>query len=123
MSLPIRDLGDHEILSQYGNRYKPLGGPAFRRRPRWGREQAVSVIIGDVTPKQAATTIGLNHRRGDGVRRTVVGRLEAAGFYVRHAPSPMNPDHALVGRHGDWTEDVSRAFDACFDEPEWEDPT
>jgi hypothetical protein len=123
VQLPVRDLKDDEVLTQYGNRHKPSGGPAFRREPRWDREQALSVIIGDAAPKQAAVAIGLNHRHGDGVRRTVVGKLRAAGFYVRHAPSAINRDHALVGRDGEWTEEVSQAFDECFDKPEWEDPT
>jgi hypothetical protein len=117
----IRDLADSESLSQFGNHFKPEGGPAFRRAPRWGKEQAISVIAGRIGVKRAAVLVRGNVHPGDGVRHTVVGRLRGEGFAVRHTPSPMNPDHVSVSYPGDWTEKVSQAFDDCFEVPKWEE--
>jgi len=53
----------------------------------------------------------------DAVRYTTVGRLRDAGFRVESTPSRMIPNHVSVQYDGDWTDDVAKRFDDCFDQP------
>jgi hypothetical protein len=53
----------------------------------------------------------------DIVRYTTAERLTNAGFRVRSTPSRMIPNHVSVEYDGDWTDDVAKRFDDCFDQP------
>lgn len=121
----MQELGDDELVTQYGNSKYPPGEP-FRRRPR-SQESDISLIAGRKTADEAARLV--NPRRlgagpGEGVRYAQVGRLRReAGLRIERTPAPLNPDHVSATLDGDreWTDEVSARFDACFTEPDWKE--
>lgn len=116
-------INDDQVLSQYGSNKRPVGGPAFRSRPRDGIDRGgISLIRGSVAASDAHGIVGLQApRAGDGVRRTSAGILRVAGFTVEHDPTQANPDHVRVMLpRGEWTDQHAKQFDGCFTEgPEW----
>lgn len=124
MSTPVlvaRELLAEETLSQYGYR---TDVPPFRRTPReWREEPGMSLILGDPSPAAAMSLVRFRKScfPDDGVRRTTVGKLLAAGFVVVHSPNPRNPGHVTVSYPQPWGEDTAEMFDSCFDEPIYAD--
>lgn len=114
---PIK-LDDTLVLTQYGARPPASTGraqPHFRTAPRAG-ERDVSILAGRLTRRQAALAVRQEFLAWrDVVRYTTVGRLSNAGFRVRSTPSRMIPNHISVEYDGDWTDDVAKRFDDCFD--------
>ena len=116
---PAIELHAGMVLTQFGLR-TGRGLASFRMAPR-RHEQDVSLIAGRLTPREAAMAV--RHRQPeyfpgrDIVRYTTVERLIVAGFRVRSTPSPMIPNHVSVEYDGDWTDDVAKRFDGCFDQP------
>src|SRR5829696_1257667 len=111
------------VLTQFGMRSPALPsgrGPAnFRMAPR-PHEQDVSLLAGRLTTREAAMAVRHGRREffpWDAVRYTTVGRLRDAGFRVESTPSRMIPNHVSVQYDGDWTDDVAKRFDDCFDQP------
>lgn len=111
-------LDDSETVTQYGTRE---ANPPFRRRPRFPREQDVSVIRGRLSVAETCRLIRRRDVSGieDGVRYTTVGTLRAAGYAVTHTPSRAIPGHVSVTWVDRWTEDQDTGFDACFGGPLW----
>lgn len=115
-------LADDQVLSQYGSRTQPKGGPAFRAQPRPDRDRGgISMIRGQVSASEAHRIVGLQApRKGDGVRHTTAGILRAAGFVVQHDPSQANPDHVRVTVRGEWADSHAERFEGCFTkDPDW----
>jgi hypothetical protein len=108
-------VGEAFVLGQWYTQYGRIGD--FHNKPRWEQENALSLVRGRVTRREAAKLVGRRPSRGDAVRYTTYESLEAAGFIVRPDPQPLNPDHVLVEYPGEWDEDVCERFDSCFDEP------
>lgn len=111
MPILAREIGDEEELTQYGTTIDP-----FRNQPRWGREGAVSVLLGGWHPLEASRKVrGIALEDGtDAARYTTAGTLRAQGFRVTHTPGYRNPDHVSVHFSGEWDEQVCEAFDRCF---------
>lgn len=123
------ELSDDGWLTQYGNREypaDPMGRP-FRNRPREGKETKVSIVAGRLSVDDVARKVNRHRTEGahpaDGARYTRVSTLRAAGFRVEVAPTRLMPEHMTVtlDGEGDWTDDVSAKFDACFSETVWKE--
>lgn len=107
-------LSAEDQVTQYGNVRE--GG--FRKAPRSGVEEAVSVIRGRLSVEEATRLVRRRGARpGDGVRYARVGDLQAARFSVRRDPVPLNPEHCLVDYPDEWNEQVASRFDGCFEAP------
>jgi hypothetical protein len=106
-----REIGDEEELTQYGTTTDQ-----FRKRPRWGKENAVSLLLGGWHPLEASRKVrGIALEDGtDAARYTTAGTLRANGFRVTHTPGYRNRDHVSVHFDGVWDEQVCEAFDRCF---------
>lgn len=118
--LATRPIQDSETLTHYGTTTEE-----FRNEPRWATESELSLIVGGVDPLLAGDIVRPSGALNDGTdsaRYTTAGALRAEGFDVRHSPTRRNPDHVSVGWPGDWTMEVSIAFDSCFTEIEVADP-
>jgi len=117
---PQINLQAGQVLTQYGARSPAFTGqaqPHFRTAPR-ADERDVSVLAGRLTSHQAAMAVRQEFVRWrDVVRYTTVQRLRNAGIQVRSTPSRMIPNHISVEYDGDWTDDVAKRFDDCFDQP------
>lgn len=109
----LPSLGPEDVLTQYG-RTDPTG---FRVRPRSGVEEGISLIAGQLSAEEARRLVvrkGFYRPGVDAVRHTTAGDLEDAGFRVRRDPTPVIPDHVLVEFPGQWDDEVTERFDACF---------
>lgn len=110
---PASLLRRSEVLTQYGQ-----ARSGFRRAPRPGIEQGISLIRGALTVEEATRLVCRRAaRRGDAARHTTVRRLVQAGFSVVPTPTRWIPGHVRVRYPGEWTTDVARRFDRCFDAP------
>lgn len=88
----------------------------MRHAPR--DSDGLSLIRGRLSTQSAAQYVRRTKwaYRGDGVRYTTVGALREAGFRVKATPSRRNPIHVSVCYETEWTDDVTSAFNACFDD-------
>jgi hypothetical protein len=96
-AVTVRELGDDETLTQYGQ-VRP-DGDNFRGQPRFAQgETEVSMIAGRRTVVDAVGLIA-SHRAikpDDAVRYFTVGVLREADYVVSHTPTGRNPDHVSV---------------------------
>lgn len=109
---------DCEHVTQYGSREVE---PPFRRRPRYPRENDLSLLRGWLNAAEACRLV-----RGrdvancpDGVRHSTVGLLRAAGYLVEHTPSTRIPGHISVRCLDRWGSEQDTEFDDCFGTPVW----
>lgn len=103
-----RHIEDDEALTQYGTTTDP-----WRVEPRWDREKAVSLLLGEWTPEGAGDKIRGSGALGDGTdaaRYSTAGTLRKQGFAVIHTPNFRNPDHVAV-RRDPW---LAGEFNGCF---------
>jgi superfamily I DNA/RNA helicase len=122
----IQAVEDDEVLTQYGNKNRPIGGRAFKNRPPFPDQiNELSLLSGKQTVAAAAALISTTRDTpspGSGVRYTTGARLKRAGFFARHTGNNRNPLHVSVmcmDENHNWTDDDGEKFDACFDEPVW----
>jgi hypothetical protein len=122
----IKAVEDDELLTQYGNKSRPIDGRAFKNRPPFPDEvNELSLLSGQHSVTAAAALIRTARSSpspGSGVRYTSGARLKRAGFHARHTGNNRNPLHVSVMCLDEthvWTDDDSEKFDACFDEPVW----
>ena len=110
MKVPVRDIADDEVLTQYG-----VAGQPFRNAPRWETEDELSICatVHD-TPGSARCVTGRERPDHDASRQTTAGTLRGAGFVVRHSPTHRNDHHASVGADR-WDDEMTMAFDAAFE--------
>ncbi|MEV5553010.1 hypothetical protein AB0L44_05090 [Nonomuraea wenchangensis] len=123
------DLDDDDWVSQFGTIHAPIGGKPFKCRPFIHEDpQELSLLLGKLTPDEAATTV--NRRRagsalpGDGVRHARVGKLRSEGFRVWRSPTRKIPGHVSVmplDGNRSWTDDDSQRFDGCFESKAWKE--
>lgn len=118
-ALRSRAITDDEFVSQYGSR--ETGEAFFWDRPRPKDRDGLSAMLGKVTPAEARKPV---RRVGaltedDGVRYARVGDLRKRGFIVTHTPSRGNTDHVSIRYPGAWDDDISRAFDESWSNPQW----
>lgn len=93
----VRDIGDDEILTQYGQERED--GRGFRGQPRFDRdERDVSMIAGKLSVIEAIRLISSRSTLApqDAVRHFSVGALREADYVVVHTPTKRNPDHVSV---------------------------
>ena len=119
MEIESREISDHEFVSHYGSRQ--TGKPVFWDRPRPIDRGALSVSLGRLAPADARRYVRLSGvpSSDDGVRYAKVDALRAKGFEVIHAPSPRNPDHAVIRYPSAWDDRVAGIFNECFEAPVW----
>lgn len=117
------DIPDEADLTQYGE--SGSDGLQFRSELRIAEgETELSLILGKVDRRAAATLITKCWRSTAAVRHTTAGQLRRRGFLVRHTPSPENRLHVSVwppmqGREPiEWDNDLAKVFDECFTEPQ-----
>lgn len=93
-----REIGDEEILTQYGQ--EGPDGEKFRGQPRFDDtgEQELSMLVGKMTVKEALSYIA-SHKTvspNDSVRYFQVGALRERDYVITHTPSRKNPYHISV---------------------------
>ena len=117
------EIPDDADLSQYGE--QGAEGLEFRNSLRIEEgETELSLILGKVDRRAAATLITKCWRPAAAVRHTTAAQLRARGFVVRHTPSLENRLHVsvwppMLGREPvEWDDDLVKAFDECFTEPQ-----
>jgi hypothetical protein len=125
----MEDLDDEDWVSQYGTIHMPISGKPFKGRPPIdGDSLELSLLVGKLTPDEAARTV--NPRRvqgampGDGVRHARVGKLRSAGFLVWRSPTRRIPGHVSVmpiDCGTSWSDDESLRFDDCFESQVWKE--
>jgi hypothetical protein len=103
-----------DVLTQYGVR---TDQPPFRRRPRVGVEDGMSLTVGNLTVEEMTPFVTRGRttvRPGAAVRHTTVARLTAVGFTVTRSRTLKNPNHVVVRYPGEWDDAVAKAFDDSF---------
>ncbi|GLX03775.1 hypothetical protein [Microbispora sp. NBRC 16548] len=119
-------IGDEEILTQYGNRDRPVKGRPFKDEPVKPQvANAVSLMRGKLTVDEAVRCFP-NRRSaaapGEGVRYATAGTPREALFRVRFTPNSWNLVRVSVENLDSkrpWTDDDRDRFNACFGDPEW----
>lgn len=93
-------------------------GFRFLCHPRAG-EDYLSVYVGRLSLDEAVSRITLQQspsgRPGDAVRYAIAESLIRRGFTLTHEPDACE-EHAAVKYGSEWTEDVAKSFDNCFQE-------
>ncbi|MEU8175887.1 hypothetical protein AB0C14_23655 [Microbispora hainanensis] len=119
---------DEEILTEYGNKDRPVKGRPFKDEPVKPQVvNAVSLMRGKLTVDEAVRCFPNSRSRavsGEGVRYTTAGTLRQASFRVKFTPSQWNPLHVSVENLDSkrpWTDDDRDRFNACFGDPEWKE--
>jgi hypothetical protein len=113
------ELGDNAVLTQYAARTPTLTGstvPHFRRAPR-AHERDVSLLAGQLSRRQAARAVRqefLMERRC-----SLHHRGTSAGCWLPRSKYAKSDDsgHVSVEYDGEWTDDVAKRCDDCFDRP------
>jgi hypothetical protein len=123
-----KKIADDEILTEYGDRERPVNGKPFKDCPvKPHIKNAVSLMRGKLTVSEAVANFpnrGSGVRKSEGVRYTTAGALREHGFRVEYTPSEWNQVHVSVENLDAkrlWTDDDSARFNACFGEPQWEE--
>lgn len=115
MSVPPRDIGDDEVLTQYGQ--QDVDTEAFHCAPRAVDRDGLSLIAGTLTVEEACQMVHrgrcVEHDKC-GVRHTTAGRLRRAGFVLLHTPNKRNPNHVSVTHGVNWDDDAAASFNLCF---------
>lgn len=116
---PVDVLDEDEELTQYVSR----SGDEVRivNQPRPTDQGELSLIRGkcDVAYARSKVRMGGTVSASDGIRKTTVGGLRAAGFTVGHTPTHKNADHVSVSYPGTWHPPLPATFDSCFTEVSW----
>lgn len=118
MAVPAREIGDDEVLTQFG---KVEGGlPAFHESPRAKDRNGLSMILGQVSVDIACKLVqpdGCVDHHQCRVRTTTAQTLRQAQLVVEHAPTKRNPSHVRVYPSVTWDDNISEAFHLCFKDP------
>jgi len=123
-----RKIADDEVLTEYGDRERPVNGKPFKDRPvRPDVKNAVSLMRGKLSASEAVANFPNRNskaRKGEGVRYTTAGALRERDFRVEYTPSGWNQVHVSVENldaKREWTDDDRARFNECFGEPQWEE--
>lgn len=121
-------IADDEVLTEYGDRERPINGKPFKDRPASPHvKNAVSLMRGRLTVDEAVANFPnrvASARKGEGVRHTTAKTLREQDFRVDYTPNEWNQVHVSVENldaKRDWTDDDSARFNASFGEPEWKE--
>lgn len=113
----MRDLGPAPLEEWVTQLCSMRASRSPQNQPRARDSDGVSAILGQLSVSQAVACVRFSSPvpvRTDGVRYAKVAALVDAGFDVRLTPSKRIPGHVSIRYPGEWDDEVSGTFHACF---------